>query len=149
VALGINGKMNEVSAALGLLQIKTVHGVLKKRAEIDAAYRERLLDIQGLWCIPKLHQRVSNYAYFPILVQPDYPCSRDALYYKLKEHNVHTRRYFYPLISDLPMYRDLSSADRANLPVAASLSERVLCLPIYPGLAVADIERIVSVLARA
>ena len=67
---------------------------------------------------------MANYAYFPILVQPDYPLSRDALYQKLKEHGIYARRYFYPLISDFPMYRGMPSAQRGNLPVATAAAQQ-------------------------
>jgi dTDP-4-amino-4,6-dideoxygalactose transaminase len=88
----------------------------------------------------------SNYSYFPILVGPDYPLSRDGLYDKLKQNGIHTRRYFFPLISNMSMYRHLPSASPDNLPVAGRIADQVLCLPIYPGLAKADIARIVSII---
>ncbi|CAJ6042711.1 DegT/DnrJ/EryC1/StrS family aminotransferase, partial [Burkholderia pseudomallei] len=75
--------------------------------------------------------------------------SRDALYQRLRDHQIYARRYFYPLISDFPMYRGLPSAQRGNLPVAADAAARVLCLPIYPALSDASLERIVSLMAGA
>jgi dTDP-4-amino-4,6-dideoxygalactose transaminase len=89
---------------------------------------------------------VANHAYFPILVGPDYPLDRDGLYQRLKECGIHTRRYFYPLISDFPMYRDLPSAQRSNLSVAADAATRVLCLPIYPALQAHEQERVVRII---
>jgi dTDP-4-amino-4,6-dideoxygalactose transaminase len=101
--------------------------------------------VKGIRCLGDAGEKVANYAYFPILVEPDYPLSRDALYQKLRNHNIFARRYFYPLISDFPMYRGLSSAQRSNLPVAASAADKVLCLPIYPALEPEDQEHVVSV----
>ena len=87
-----------------------------------------------------------NHAYFPILVQPDYPLSRDALYEKLKTKGIYARRYFYPLISDFPMYRGMPSAQRSNLPVAADASDKVLCLPIYPALLQLEQQRVIDII---
>ena len=90
-----------------------------------------------------------NHAYFPVLIGPDFPVSRDALYQRLRERNVLTRRYFYPLISDFPMYRGLPSAHGANLPVARRAADQVLCLPIYPSLGLDDQQRIIDVVRLA
>lgn len=148
VAPGINGKMSEVNAALGLLQLEYIAAAIARRKEIDAAYRERLRDVKGLRYLCYADQYSPNYAYFPVLVESDYPVSRDALYQELKDKNIHPRRYFYPLISDFPMYRGSSSAHRDNLPVATRIAEQVLCLPMYPALRESDLNRIVRVVAR-
>jgi dTDP-4-amino-4,6-dideoxygalactose transaminase len=144
VASGINGKMNEMSAALGLLQLQHVSGALARRREIDAAYRRGLAGVAGIRIPQPGADEASNYAYFPILVEEGYPLSRDTLYGALKKHDIHPRRYFYPLISEFPMYRGLPSARPDNLPVATELAAKVLCLPIYPALRDADVERIVA-----
>jgi dTDP-4-amino-4,6-dideoxygalactose transaminase len=85
-----------------------------------------------------------NYSYFPILVGADFPLNRDALYQKFCDSGINVRRYFYPLISNLSMYHGLPSAATSNLPVAKSISERVLCLPIYPDLARDDQDRVIE-----
>lgn len=142
---GINGKMSEFNAALGMLQLKHVDHVLMCRKEIDANYREWLKDVKGISCIQEAGQVVANYSYFPILVDANYPISRDALYQKLKDQGIYARRYFYPLITDFPMYRGMPSARRDNLPAAVHASEMVLCLPIYPNLTQAEQMQIVDV----
>ena len=147
VAAGINGKMQEFSAALGLLQLKHIDQALACRREIDQRYRERLKDVSGITCVGQSGQTLANYAYFPILVGPEYPLERDALYARLRKHDIYGRRYFYPLISDFPMYRGLPSAQRKNLPVATTAARQVLCLPIYPGLELKDVDRIVDLIA--
>ncbi len=150
VAPGINGKMSEINAAFGLLQLKYVDSALSRRAEIDRNYREQLGEVPGLRCLALASTKPEgyrdNYSYFPVLVDDEYGMTRDALYQKLKARNVFSRRYFYPLISDFPMYRALPSAQRANLPVAATASDRVLCLPIYPGLEAADQQRVIDLI---
>jgi dTDP-4-amino-4,6-dideoxygalactose transaminase len=146
VAPGINGKMSEFNAALGLLQLKHVDAALARRKEIDSLYRQQLAGVKGIDCLNDAGETVPNHAYFPILVQPDYPLSRDALYQRLKDHDIHARRYFYPLISDFPMYRSMPSAQHGNLPVAADASAKVLCLPIYPALLPQEQQRVIDII---
>ncbi len=147
VAPGINGKMSEFNAALGLLQLKHIGKALARREEIDRNYRAQLKGVKGIRCLQDGGEKVANYAYFPILVEDGYPISRDDLYHKLKEHGIHPRRYFYPLISEFPMYRGLPSAHRDNLPVASEAAQKVLCLPIYPDLDDAEVENIARLIA--
>lgn len=148
VAPGINGKMSEFNAALGLLQLKYIDEALARRRQIDAAYRERLAHVKGIRCLGDAGEKVANYAYFPILVGNDYPISRDELYQRMKDSGVHPRRYFYPLISEFPMYRGMPSANSANLPVATSASRQILCLPIYPDLEMTVLEEIAGFIAN-
>lgn len=148
VAPGINAKMSEINAAFGLLQLRHMHTIMTRRAEIDSTYREGLAGISGLRCVGPVGQQVANHSYFPVLVEPEYPLNRDTLYQRLKDHCIHARRYFYPLISDFPMYRGLPSAQRSNLPVAAAAADRILCLPIYPALQADDQQRVIDVLRR-
>ena len=147
VAPGINGKMSEFNAALGLLQLKYVDQSIVRRKEIDAAYRTQLKNVKGISCLNDSGEKVANYSYFPILVGADYPISRDDLYQKLKDNGIHPRRYFYPLISDFPMYRGLASSHRENLPAATAAAQQVLCLPIYPDLDMSVIDEITRFIA--
>jgi dTDP-4-amino-4,6-dideoxygalactose transaminase len=144
VAPGINAKMNEVQAAFGLLQLKHVDQAIERRKEIDSLYRKELADMKGITLPPLPTNTRYNYAYFPILVEKEYPLTRDGLNEKLREHGIIPRRYFYPLISEFPMYRGLPSASPENLPVAHKIAESVLCLPIYPALSDQEVKRIAS-----
>jgi len=148
VTPGINGKMSELNAAFGLLQLKHVDAALARRNEIDLAYREGLKDVKGIVCLNGDARDSTNHSYFPILVQHDYPLSRDALHQKLKDQNIYARRYFYPLILEFQMYRSMPSAHRDNLPVASRAAEQVLCLPIYPALSNEDLQRIVEMICE-
>jgi dTDP-4-amino-4,6-dideoxygalactose transaminase len=143
---GLNGKMSEFNAAIGLVQLRHVDAAIAARREIDARYREALKDVAGIRCLGPSPQLSSNYSYFPILVGPGYPLSRDELYLKMKAARVHPRRYFHPLISEFPMYRELPSAGSAGLPVATEASRQVLCLPIYPDLTTAQLDRIIGLI---
>ena len=143
VAAGINGKMSEINAAFGLLQLKGIDEALAKRKMIDARYREGLKNVTGIRCA-NVGEHVANYAYFPIFVNAQ---NRDVLYEKLKANGIFARRYFYPLISDFTMYRSLPSAAQSNLPVARKISHEVICLPLYPNLENEEIDFIVSLIA--
>ncbi len=134
VAPGINGKMSEFNAALGVLQLKYVAQALDRRRHIDAVYREGLKNVKGIRCVESARDQERNGSYFPILVDRNYPLTRDELHQRLKDSGINPRRYFYPLISDFPMYCALPSARRDNLQHAAVAAEQVLCLPIYPDL---------------
>lgn len=149
VAPGINGKMSEINAAFGLLQLKKVDIALAKRREIDSNYRSLLRDVKGIKCLDDSGELVANYSYFPILVEAQFPIGRDDLYLRLKEKKIFSRRYFYPLISEFPMYRSMQSARRENLPVAHKAAREVLCLPIYPSLEMSDVVKIVDVIKEA
>lgn len=141
---GINGKLSEINCAFGLLQLKRIDAAIARRGEIDAAYRKGLKGVPGITCLGGSGEKVPNYAYFQILVGPDYPESRDDLYNRMKAQGVHPRRYFYPLITEFPMYRDFPGSNRNYLPVAARTADQILCLPIYPDLDDASVARIIG-----
>lgn len=146
VAPGINGKMSELNAALGLLQLKNFDEVVEKRRAIDKRYREGLSSIKGIRCLGDSGEKVANYSYFPIMVNSDYPISRDELYQKMRDADIYARRYFYPLISDFPMYRGLPTSNPSNLPFAQKAANEVICLPIYPAIDNTDIEKIICLI---
>lgn len=148
VAPGINGKMSEVNAAFGLLQLRYIDQALARRKQIDQYYREKLIEVSGISCFNGLIDN-SNHAYFPILVEAQFPLGRDELYQRLREHDILARRYFYPLISDFPMYRGLPSAEPANLPVARSIAGKVICLPIHPDLSDEEVDIICQLIISA
>lgn len=147
VAAGINGKMSEVNAAFGMLQLQHIDRALSERQRVDAAYRRGLESVRGIRCLHGPPNVQANHAYFPILVGPEYALCRDALYQRLKDEGIYGRRYFYPLIPSFPMYRELPSAALENLPCAVNAAEKVLCLPIYPALTTDEVERIVHIIA--
>lgn len=149
VAAGINGKMSEFNAALGLLQLQHMPAVLDRRARIDALYRELLADVPGVDVPQWPEQDQVNWSYFPIRVKPDFALGRDALYEELKSRGIAGRRYFYPLISEFPMYRGLPSAQASLLPHATQASREVICLPQHPGLSDAEVHRVCDLIAAA
>jgi dTDP-4-amino-4,6-dideoxygalactose transaminase len=146
VAPGINSKMDEIRAAYGLLNLKQVDSAIASRKATAEQYRSALSDIPGIRMLKDIANVRHNYSYFPIFInEKEYGISRDALYEKMKAHNVFGRRYFYPLISTFSAYRGLDSARPANLPVAHKLADQVLCLPMYAGITDSDISRVIDI----
>lgn len=132
VAPGINGKMSELHAALGLAQLETVDGEITKRKEIALLYNKAFAQVPGL-TIPMFDTDVvqSNYAYYPLRIDKEnYGLSRDLLCDHLKNFNVFARRYFYPLCSTC----DWCFVEPGRLPHAEVVAQQMLCLPLYGSL---------------
>ena len=147
VAPGINAKMNEFQAAIGLLQLKYIEEAIMKRRLISEVYYNELKDFKGITVVPIPANLKSNYSYFPTLVnEEEYGMSRDQLYEKLKKNNIYGRRYFYPLISQFPIYKEFPSANPGNLPVATRVAEQVICLPVYPALEMGTVDQIIKII---
>lgn len=149
VAPGINGKMDELRSAYGLLQLKHVDKAIARRRDVALRYREALRGVSGICLLCGRPGVAYNYAYFPIFVDAaQYGETRDELYFRLRRHGVCGRRYFYPLISSFPTYRGLPSAAPDNLPVAVRMADTVICLPIHQDLTDADVDRVVRLVCR-
>ena len=149
VAPGINGKMDEVRSAYGLLNLKQVDAAIESRRQIAIRYRKALRNVEGISFMEDIPGVRHNYSYFPIFVNADkYGMTRDELYFKMKEQNVLGRRYFYPLISEFSTYRGLESAKPENLPVANRVADSVICLPMYHGLSDEEVSRILSTIMK-
>lgn len=143
-ALGLNAKMSEMHAALGLAQLPRVAADISARSEVVRRYREGLCDVPGIRPVCPPDRPGHNHYAFPVLVDPDYPLDRDGLYDHLRGSGIHARRYFHPMLADLPMYRDGAESPTTDLPNARRASERVLCLPLYPDLETADQNRVLD-----
>ncbi len=146
--LGINGKMSEINAAFGLLQLKDISNAIDSRGKIDKLYRNLLSEIPGIECLAPPESFTPNYSYFPIFVSESYSTTRDQLYQKLHDRGIYSRRYFYPLISEFPMYKKIPSANPENLPIATKIASQVLCLPLYSNLTNGDVMRIVETISN-
>ena len=145
VAPGINGKMDEMRSAYGLLNLKQVDAAIKARNEVAKKYRAALQNVPGVYFWDDMPGVRHNYSYFPIFINAEqFGMSRDDLYFKMKEAGILSRRYFYPLISNFPTYRGLPSAKTENLPLGNKLAEEVLCLPMHHDLSEEDINKVLS-----
>ncbi len=144
---GTNGKLNEVQAAVGILLLKKVEDEIAKRKEITNAYRQLLKDVPGITVNKDTEGVTHNYPYFVIRIDKDeYGLSRDEVYERLKEYNIISRKYFYPLCSNFQCYRDIPSASESRLAVANKIAEEVLSLPLYGRMTDSDVERICDII---
>ena len=149
VAPGINGKLDEVRSAYGLLSLRFVDDAIKKRQQIAIHYREAFKLVPGISFFQDIPNVKHNYSYFPIFVnEKDYGMSRDTLYEKMKLEGIYGRRYFYPLITTFSTYKGLDSAKRENLPIAYKMADEVICLPMHHNLSELDVERVISQIVK-
>lgn len=149
VAPGINGKIDEIRAAYGLLNLKQVDSAIESRKNVAEKYRESLKDVVGITLMEEIEGVRNNYSYFPIFVDAlKYGMTRDELYMKMRENSVLGRRYFYPLISEFSTYKGLESAKPENLSIATRVANEVICLPMHAELTEIDIKRIISFIVK-
>lgn len=145
MAPGINSKMDEMRAAYGLLNLRQVDAAIESRKKVAEAYRRALRGVDGIRFFDDILGVKHNYSYFPIFVDEEfYGISRDALYEKMKANDVLGRRYFYPLITDFDPYKNIPSANPANLPVANKIANQVICLPMHHALSEEDVKRVID-----
>ena len=145
--IGINGKMNELQAALGLAVLEIVPEELRRRQAIIRRYRERLDAIPGLTIMSEPAGVESSCQYFVVRIdEAAFGCSRDTLYDRFKHYNVFARKYFHPLCSDYDCYRQLPSSAASGLPVANAAVRQVLCLPLYGTLSLEAVDTICDIM---
>lgn len=142
--VGANAKMNEFQAAMGLCNLIYIDGEIAKRKRCVERYRENLEGVKGIRMLPAQKGVHSNYAYFPVIFEEDFPKSRDEVYMLLRKENIYARKYFYPLTSRFQCYQDLYNAE--DTPVAQSVSERVLVLPLFADLPLDVIDKICHII---
>ena len=149
VAPGINGKIDEIRSAYGLLGLKYVDDAIQCRHEVATYYREGLKGVAGLRYFDDIAGIKHNYSYFPIFISDhEFGMSRDSLYEKMKSAGIYGRRYFYPLISTFSTYKGLDSASQRNLPVAYKMAEEVICLPMHHEMKQEYVDRIINCIVK-
>lgn len=138
--VGGNSKMNEFQAAMGIVNLNYIDKIIEKRKKLTLHYRKKLNRIGGIkYFIPEKYSDYQyNYSYFPILILKD--GMRDYLYDRLKEYNVFSRKYFYPLATDFECYCDIYDSNKT--PIAKKTSQQVLCLPLYYDLTLKEVDYI-------
>lgn len=143
--VGANAKMNEFQAAMGLCNLKHVDEEIEKRRKVVERYREKLSDIPGIRLNVVQKDVCSNYAYFPIYVdEKSFGFTRNEISETLKQNNIFSRKYFYPLTSTFECYNGKFNIN--DTPVALKVSKHILTLPLYADLAFEDVDRICKII---
>jgi dTDP-4-amino-4,6-dideoxygalactose transaminase len=146
--IGLNAKMSEINAAVGLAQIPYFSKIIAERREIDKLYRTLLKTVPGVEIFEPARQTRHNYAYFPIFIGDEHVWGRDQLVKELVNRGVYARKYFYPLVPEFDSFRNIDgTTPRKSFPRAEQAANRVICLPIYPGLPLAKVHEICQVVA--
>ena len=118
---------------------------IEARHQVAIKYREALRNVEGISFFDDMPGVKHNYSYFPIFVDAEiYGMTRDELYFKLKEKGVLGRRYFYPLITNFELYKNIPSANPVNLPLANKIANQVICLPMHHALNKEDVKRVID-----
>lgn len=147
--VGTNAKMTEIHAAMGLCNLRHVNESIEKRKSLVKIYRELLGDVEGITLCKEQENVVHNYAYFPVVFDPNiYGRTRDEVAAALEKNNIFARKYFYPLTSEFEMYRKKYGGDRVHVPVAQKISRNVLTLPLYSELRSEQVEMICNVIKK-
>ena len=145
--VGGNAKMNEFQAAMGLCNLRHINEEIAKRKAVVEHYRKRLEGVKGIVLCKEQQGVTSNYAYFPVVFK-DYKYTRDEVFEKLKEQEIVARKYFYPLANDYDCYKELPCGDSSKTPVAKFIADRVLTLPLYADLDIADVDKICDIILK-
>lgn len=143
-SVGMNCKMNEFQAAMGLCNLRHIEEEIAKRKKVYERYLELLKEIKGIRLVTQKENVKQNYAYLPILVEDVYPLSRDELHQKLAKNEIFTRKYFYPLVSEYECYKD--NYDANDTPIAKDIAKRILTLPMYANLELEEVDRICGII---
>ena len=147
-AIGLNGKMTELQAALGLCVLDGLAAELARRRVLLERYQRRFATIDGVTWLSASDGDATSCQYAVVRIdEARFGCSRDAVHRELQQFNIFARKYFYPLCSQYDCYRHLPSADATNLPNAVRAAREVLCVPLYGELTEADVDRICDVIA--
>lgn len=142
--IGANAKMNEFCAIMGLCNLKHIGAAISSRKSVYEYYMKLLSNKEGIGFFEGDHEASKNYAYFPILIGERYKENRDELYTRLKEENIYSRKYFYPVTSDQACFKN--KYREIDIPNARRLAQQVLALPIYEGLSNEIVEKIAALI---
>lgn len=145
--IGVNAKMNEFCAAMGLCNLKHIDGEIEKRKKVVERYREHLEGIKGIKLNVIQDDVKSNYAYFPVVFEEGFGSTRDEVKDDLAKEGIGVRKYFYPLTSAFDCFE--GQFDVNETPTALYIANRVLTLPLYADLSLEEVDRICDVILRS
>lgn len=149
ISEGTNGKMSEISAAMGLSNFEDLEHLVDINQRNYNAYVSGIANIPGLEILPISNSEKSNYQYVVLLVGEDCVASRDDIIEFLRRNNVLARRYFWPGCHRMEPYRTLQPEAGLSLPVTERIADQVIVLPNGTSIDPGDIQLIVDLIARA
>ena len=143
---GINAKMNEFQAAMGLCNLEYIGEKIRRRKRIYEHYKEKLTDTSVKF--QKIIASKYNYSYMPVCFENNE--KRDEIYTELVKNGIKPRKYFYPLTVYFDYFKDksINLVEKYGLNVAFDVANRVLCLPLYPDLEIVDVDEIISIIRK-
>lgn len=145
--VGANAKMNEFCAAMGICNLRYIDDEIMKRKKVVERYRERLGKVEGIQLNPIQENVISNYAYFPIVVDEKiFGSSRNEIFNRLEENGIGARKYFYPLTNTFACFH--GKYDVNQTPVALYISNRVLTLPLYADLGLDIVDKVCDIVLK-
>jgi len=139
---GTNGKMIEICAAMGLVNLDYIDTVIEANRRNWLAYRDALVGIPGLRLMPYDEAERNNWQYVILEVDPECPATRDEIVAELHRHNVLARKYFWPGCHRMKPYRDLQPHAGLMLPHTETVAARVIVMPTGTALETDDVVRI-------
>jgi dTDP-4-amino-4,6-dideoxygalactose transaminase len=146
-AVGLNAKMSEFQAAMGVVNLRYIDGEIESRKTVVDAYTALLDEVKGIRTPKRSSNVFYNNSYFPIIVDEDeFGISRDRLFDELAKYGIMPRKYFYPLVADFDCYKAAYGGSR--LPVARKVAAEVLTLPLYSDLGLSDVKYICGRIAE-
>ena len=143
--IGLNGKLNEIQALIGILQLDNIEEILSKRKKIAKYYWEKLKNIPYLNLPPEYNNHEDNHSYLPVEVNKKSGINREKIFNTLASNNIFCKKYFDPIITNQPAYKKYISKN-SSFKNAESLSKKILCLPIYPEMSLEDVDYIFNIL---
>lgn len=144
MSVGVNAKMDEFRAAMGICNLRQVDRCILERSVVAERYTRRLETIPGIRLFGQQKDVRGNYAYYPVYFDEKvFGKSRDDIYVKLRENDIFPRKYFYPAVNEMSCYRDKY---RQSTPIAHDVSMHILTLPIYESLSLGDVDRICDII---
>jgi len=144
--LGYNYRLDEMSAALGLVQVRRIEELLRKRRRVARAYAERLATVTGVETLRSAPGNVRSWFVYVVLLPEG--TDRDAVMYRLRAEGVGCRDYFTPIHLQ-PFYRKMFGYREGDFPVAEAVAARTLALPFHNNLSEDQIDTVVEALAEA
>ena len=147
-SLGINGKMTEASAAMGLASLGLVEERKKTLEKIYRLYKEAFNTVDGVRMLEVGEKGQSNYHYVVIFIEDDFGVHRDTIYKVLWKENIIARRYFYPGCHRMEPYRTRQPEAGIDLPVTEKVCGQVLCLPTNLAAPEDDVKNIVNIIRQ-